>query len=607
MSLIYGVGDCIKDVFRVERILEGGMGVVYICRILQGDELPARARLKSREPENPPPSRDDPPPRMALKTFHRELIWHSNVEQNFDDECLRWVALLPHPNIVKAQTVDLIGAYLHLFLEYIDDGNLREKISRGPVALEQALSVAMQFCVGMEFLSQSGHIIHRDIKPENILLTKSGTVKITDFGLARALTEKPNPKPDSDEDKGPPVIAGTLPYMSPEQFRSGEVDVRSDVYGFGVVLYEMMTARRPFHASGPEDYRRLHEEEAPIPPKNLVAMPDAIDSLIGKCLEKRPENRWQTFTELRLALETFCNQNGMERLIAAQPTLASLEEAMDAEDWNGRGYALAKLGKFEESSESYRKALELDPDGVGRNISMGSGLNRLGRKQEALAHFEREVQLHPDLSIAYDALANAYMEHGRDEDALAAMRTSTKLDPEGIARWRKLGFICLKMKRDEESRKVWDYVKNLLLTVPNYKNPMSINNEVIIAMEMGATDVALEMHQFGVEHYPDSGLIWYNYGVTLHRLGSLLEAIECYSKAIDLDSSLSFASLNRGLLFARLGDAEDAILDLQAAVATDPQSIPARFATTALEMARLMGPDGLQMFGEMQSSLKYIM
>jgi serine/threonine protein kinase/Flp pilus assembly protein TadD len=606
MSTIYGVGDSIKGVFRVQQILEGGMGVVYICHLLPEAELGAQVRIEPRKPEQPSLAEDNSRRYMAIKTFHRELLWHPEVADGFQRECLTWITLLPHPNIVKAKTVDLIGAYLHLWLEYIDGGSLREQISRGPLALETAISIALQFCAGMEFLFQSGPIIHRDIKPENTLLTKSGTVKITDFGLAAALAQKHERETKPEEFPGA-VIAGTVPYMSPEQFSASEVDVRSDIYGFGVMFYEMMTGRRPFQASEFEEYRRLHEKEIPVPPKHLVGTPDGIDRVILKCLEKRPENRSQTFTEVRLALEEFCKENGMTRLIVAPPSWAHLEANMDAEDWTGRGYALAKLDRFEESTQCYRKALELDPEGIGRNINMGTGLTRVGKKEEALAYFEREVKLHPDKAIFYAALGNHYMELGRNEDALAATQKSTEIDPEGIARWRMLGFICLKMKREEEARKVWEHIKKLLLTVPQYRNPMSVNNEAIISANTGATEVALQMHEFGTEHYPDSGLIWYNFGVTLHRLGRIEQAIACYSRALELDGSLSFASLNRALLLLEVEDWKDAKSDLEATRNSDPESTAGQLANTLLEIAQQLGPNALGMFARLGASLKYIM
>jgi serine/threonine protein kinase len=613
MSTIYGVGDCVKDVFRVETILEGGMGVVYICRVLEAAELRPQVQFKSRKQEESPASQSERNPYIAFKTFHRELIWHPSVEEGFRRECLTWITLLPHPNIVKAKTTDLIGAYLHLWLEFIDGGSLRERISGRTLSLEEALSIALQFCVGMEFLYESGPIIHLDIKPENILLTKAGVVKITDFGLAKALVKQSEPGEPADHEaeddgkSGGPVVAGTVPYMSPEQFAAGELDVRSDIYGFGVVFYEMMTGRRPFEASEFEDYKRLHQGTPPAPAKTIRAVPERIDGAILKCLEKRPEKRWQTFTELRLELETFCRENGMDQLITAAPSLASLEQSMNASDWNGRGYALAKLDRFEESLLCYRKSLEMDPEGVGANINMGTGLKRIGRKEEALAYFEREVELHPDVAIAYEPLANHYMEMGRGEDALAAMRKSAELDREAIARWRTLGFMCLKLKRGEESRKVWEHIKELLLTVPRYRNPMSVNNEVIIRMNMGATEQALDMHEFGVEHYPESALIWYNFGITLHQLGYVEQAIGCYSRALDLDNSLTFASLNRALLLLGMGHWESAKQDLESTVASDPESVAAGFAKTLLDTASQVGIEALGMLSSLGASLKYIM
>jgi serine/threonine protein kinase len=620
VSTIYSVGDCIKNVCRVESILEGGMGVVYICRILELDELPEQVRLKSSTTNKSVPELEMSKPKggryQVFKTFHRELLWHPSVADNFRREGLIWVTLLPHPNIVKALTIDLIGAHLHLMLEYVDGGSLRDRLSGRPLPLEESLSIALQFCIGMEFLFQSGPIIHLDIKPENILLTKMGKVKIADFGLAKALQSRNMTEFDVEHARASAdetvaerhgIIAGTVPYMSPEQFSGGDLDVRSDIYGFGVVLYEMLTGRRPFHALAFADYERLHAEAKPVPPKEAAAVPDFISDIILTCLEKQPRQRFQTFTKLREAIESYCRGNGLASLVVEAPSLAAVEQSMTANDWNNRGYALAKLEDYEQSYECYRKSLNLEPDAMGANVNMGTGLMRLGRSEEALQYYEREVQLYPDFAIAYEPLANQYMEMGRGEDALIAMRKSAELDPQGIARWRALGLICLKLNREEEVHQIWEHIKSLLLTVPNYRNAMSVNNEVIILMNAGATDLALKMHRFGVDHYPESALIWYNFGITLHRLKMDDDALICYSRALELDDSLSFATLNRAMLFVKKGDIENALSDLEATIVADQDSVAGQLAASLLELAQLGGIEGLSVLSEIQASLKYIM
>lgn len=255
---LYKRGDLIKGVFRVEDTLAGGMGVVYIVRqLLYEEALTSTDALKSAFmlPISAAATSAGPVRRLAIKSFRRELFYRSDVDQRFEREALIWISLPPHPNVVRALTFDGGGPLLHL--EYIEGGDLQKRLGM-PLMPREIARIGLQFCRGMIFLFESEGIIHRDIKPSNILLTADGTIKITDFGLAKALRGASDFKPPvpavsirSHTDFASEVgaIMGSLPWMSPEQFTNPEaLTISSDIYSFGVVLYEMLTGRRPFSA-----------------------------------------------------------------------------------------------------------------------------------------------------------------------------------------------------------------------------------------------------------------------------------------------------------------------------------------------------------------------
>ena len=634
MSTHFAIGDRIKGIFRVETILEGGMGVIYICETVPADEMPHSARYPKTDSTGA--AEADPQPSsqqqegsnlrhpVVFKTFHKELLWHKSVSERFQREGLVWVTLLPHPHVIRARTIDRLSTSLLLMLDFADGGNLRDCLALGRLEAEQVLAISIQFCLGMEFIYESARIIHRDIKPENILLMQDGTVKVTDFGLAKAVGALNKQSKDGDafdfdenggdnEDNGTDpdahvsdadaddafdldaevgvlnpqltrhgVIVGTVPYMSPEQFRGDPLDVQSDVYSFGVVLYEMFAGHLPFQSPTYGGYRKQHLQSLPAIIRDI---PQALWQICLSCLEKDPSLRFSNFTTVREALEIFCTRNHLEHLIRAKPRMEELEAQMESIDWTLRGYALPHLLPsrdedylLQESYRCYQKAHELDPMNYGSNTNLATGLKRLGRLDEALPYFEKEVELHPDLAIAYVPLAGAYWELGRKEEALAATRRSAELEPEGVTLWRAYGRMAKRSGLLEESRRVNEHIKKLLATVPLLQNAISANNEAVQSIQMGDLETAIEMHEFAVKHYPDSPESWYNFGVSLQTLRQSGFAIKCYSRAIQLNPGMTFALFNRGILLSESPDVTAARKDFQAAIASDPEHNLARVA-----------------------------
>src|SRR5438046_4197182 len=211
------------------------------------------------------------------------------------------IAALNHPNI--CQLYDVGPDYL--VMEYIEGAPLKR-----PLPLDQALKHAVQICEALDAAHKKG-ITHRDLKPANILATKSG-IKLLDFGLAKfgtsatGLAAKPPNAPTLTMAlTGKNEIMGTLYYMSPEQLQAQangqEVDGRSDIFSFGLVLYEMLTGKRAFEGSSPASVIAAIMER-PAPSIADVA-PAALDRTLKRCLEKDPDNRWQTARDLKAAME----------------------------------------------------------------------------------------------------------------------------------------------------------------------------------------------------------------------------------------------------------------------------------------------------------------
>src|SRR6476661_415599 len=211
------------------------------------------------------------------------------------------VAALNHPHI--CQLYDVGPNYL--VMEYVEGTPLK-----GPLPLDQTLKYAAQICDALD-AAHKKNIIHRDLKPANILVTKAG-IKLLDFGLAKLGTSGIGQAPKSLDDAtlsmaltGKNEIVGTLYYMSPEQLQAQatgqEIDGRSDIFSFGLVLYEMLTGKRAFEGSSPASVIAAIMER-PAPSVSDIA-PPPLDHILQRCLAKDPEDRWQSARDLKVSLE----------------------------------------------------------------------------------------------------------------------------------------------------------------------------------------------------------------------------------------------------------------------------------------------------------------
>jgi len=258
------------------KIGEGGMGVVY------------RARDESLDRE------------VAIKVLHPHLLKQENLKERFRREA-RVHGKVQHPNIVTLLSLYEDDEYMALVMEMVHGQNLRQFLRDKPtLSLLDVLNIADEILVGLE-ASHQVDVIHRDIKPSNVLLTDDGKIKLMDFGLA---------KPQSGEDDltKSGATVGSFRYMSPEQILNQQVDIRTDLYSFGIVLYEMCTGQLPFDAAGDgaAEFEIMEKQvrEEPVEPRKLNrSLPKELSELILSLLSKRPDDRPASCAEVRAALK----------------------------------------------------------------------------------------------------------------------------------------------------------------------------------------------------------------------------------------------------------------------------------------------------------------
>jgi Tol biopolymer transport system component/serine/threonine protein kinase len=233
--------------------------------------------------------------KIALKLIKPEIASDKKTIERFRNE-LKIARNISHKNICRMYDLNKDEGSYYITMEYVSGEDLKSFIRRARrLDIGTAITIAKQVCDGLAEADRLG-VVHRDLKPSNIMIDKDGNVRIMDFGIARSLSTKGI--------TGAGVMIGTPEYMSPEQVEGKQVDQRSDIYGLGAVLYEMVTGRVPFEGDTPFSIGIKQKSEIPRPPKEINdQIPEDLSRVILMCLEKEKEKRYQSAGELRSELE----------------------------------------------------------------------------------------------------------------------------------------------------------------------------------------------------------------------------------------------------------------------------------------------------------------
>ena len=357
--------------------------------------------------------------RYVLKTFNVPRPWSDEDRERFANEARTWVMLDRHPNIVTALWVERVEQHHCLLLEHVAGGDLDTALADGPLDPERALRLGLQFCDGMEYAGRTFGIVHGDVKAANCLLTADDTLKVTDFGLAqvfgpaqavggRLLELKPEVRAIYM------VPGGTRNYRAPEQSRFGaRVDVRTDIYGFGVLLYQMVTGDLPVSGSIAAEHIRAATREGDLPA--------GLRQLILACVEPEPHRRPRSFRAVRGELQA------MYELVAGRPAPPPAKALPGDRDlYIRRGVALDELGRHEEALTWFGKALEVAPGDGWALHNKALTLRALGRRDEALACLDQALKRYPGYTQALGAKAKLLTELGRHQEALECLAQAHK-------------------------------------------------------------------------------------------------------------------------------------------------------------------------------------
>jgi len=529
----YKKGDFIGQIYEVYDVLGvGGFGVVYL--------------VYSHETKSV----------FALKTFRDEYLEDPQTRDRFRKEAQVWIDLERHPYLVRAYFVVEISGRFFIALEYIapDERGLNSLdayLNRQPPDIAQSFRWAIQFCYGMEYAYSKGIRAHRDIKPANIMISQDKVAKISDFGLAGVIgtskaisgiklgIQKERVGLSCQTMEG--IGFGTPTHMPPEQFTNAvSCDERSDIYSFGIVLYQMATSGKlPFLPTLPrdnseEESRRFWKEmcilhsKAPLPKVNSLLFP-----VIQRCLEKESHRRYRSFKELRLDLEQLLKRETGEAI--NPPGLKELESW----EWSNKGKSLASLGRFDEAITCCNKALEIDPRNAKGWGNKGVSLHGLGRFDEAITCYNKVLEIDPRDAKGWGNKGISLDSLGRFDEAITCDNKALEIDPRDAKSWYNKG------------------------------NSLA---------RLGRFDEAITCHDKALEIDPRNALAWSNKGSSLHRLGRFDEAITCYNKVLEIDPRDAKSCYNKGNSLARLGRGDEAIACHNKALEIDPHGAHVYFS-----------------------------
>jgi len=560
------IGDRIGGRYEVLAIHRGAMGVVYgtFDHVLH---LP-----------------------RALKTIQDRYASNPKMRDAFAAEASVWVRLEKHPFIARAYRVERFGGLPYVVTEYVrgKEGrgpDLRSWIGDASVGVPVAIELALQIAQGMQHaVRKVPGLVHRDLKPANILVNDRAQAMVTDFGLAA----------------GAGLEGGTPAYMAPEQWRDEPPDVRTDIYAYGCILYELLTRHRLYAAVSESEWRHAHLELSPYPLRaHCPELPEELEGFVLRCLDKQRDRRpagWDDVVEI-------CAR-WFHRLTGQPAVLDFSAYAFDANELLTAGYSLSQLGGHgEEKLDLYDRALAAgtadDETTAILLVNKGIALGELGREDEAIRVCDEVVSRFADAPEAgiREQVVRALLSKditlgqlGRGEEAI---RVSDEVvsrfadAPEAGIREQVAKALLNKgvrlgeLGRREEAIRVYDEVVSRFGDAPETIREQvarALVNKGVVLGELGRREEAIRVYDEVVSRFPDAteagvheqvARALFSKAVTLGQLGRGEEEIRVYDEVASrfsdapeagIRQQVASALFNKGFRLGHLGRGEEEIL-----------------------------------------------
>lgn len=548
-AFVFKKGDVIGGRYEIHTLLgRGGFGEVYLAYDRSMREA------------------------CALKTIRADFSTDLFSRDVFRKEALLWVNLERHPFIVSARWVGEFSGRLFVEMDYIAPDiwgrvSLADHLMRpnGSIDVIRVLMWAIEFCAGMSHANQRGLRCHRDIKPGNILITQDGTLKICDFGLgaaaeAMATTKtaaQPNQEPHDfrfsflqHDGRG---VCGTPGYMAPEMILGREADIRSDIYSFGLVLWQIAASSPvpPFHSAQAKDADGYIRDVFQQQIRGRVPQGGGLlQDVVEQCLSPEPSLRPANFAVLQAEFERrFREHTGRKfQIIISDEKTASF--------WNDKGASLFALGQQKEAVEYFDRAIDIDPRVAAPWSNKGSALRRMGDPRGAIVCFSRALAIDPGQAAVWGNNGLALYALERLDEALECFSTALKINPRYAGAWQGKGLTLAALG-------------NLAQSIPCFSKAVEIEpNDAISWYSLGVAMAALGRHEEEIACYsraveidPLHATAWNNKGAALYKLGRYAEAIGCFSRAVEINPNEPDGWNNMGLAMRHLIEGKPATPD----------------------------------------------
>jgi serine/threonine protein kinase/tetratricopeptide (TPR) repeat protein len=568
---------------------------------------------------------------VALKFLPASFQYDPDRRARFLKEA-RAASSLSSPNIAAIYDIGEQDGSIFIVMEYVDGQPLSARLERGPIAIPEAIDIAMQVADALDEAHTKG-IVHCDIKGENLMITDRGLVKVLDFGLARM------PMANSDEieqdrtiEVGAQtvmgVVVGTVSYMSPEQALGKDLDHRSDLFSLGVVIYEMLAGRLPFTGDSTTEIidRIVHQ-----PPQALArfnySVPPQLDQIVRKCLEKNPNYRYQTSRELYIDLRNLRRDSDIDLVTHGlnEPATALLSPQTTGPTYPPKVDRSVAVMTF--SNITREPADDWIGSGIAETVTADlkniSGLSIIGRERifEVLKSLSSPQAVDHDEKFAIDTgrrLGAAWIVSGgyqRMSDMIRITARVVEVETGALVRTVKIDgkiseiFVL-------QDRIVYELTQglNLKLGSAEIKKIERDETESVEAYEdfsrgmlnlrMGTRDSldrALYMFQKATERDQNYASAWAGLGIAYNLKGNFLsvpeysvKAIELAQKAIRLAPGLASAHMGLGSAYISTGHYDDAIVAINEAIRLDPNDSTAHAALArAYWLGKGLIPEGI--------------
>lgn len=555
---------------------------------------------------------------VALKFLPASYQYDLDRRERFLREA-RAVSALSSPNIAAIYDIGELEGSSFLVMEYVEGELLSQRVSKGPLPVEEVINIIMQAADALQEAHNTG-IVHRDIKSANLIVTERGLVKVLDFGLAKVIeTEKPQSSESDSGDSGPTVrlgqetvkgiVMGTVSYMSPEQALGHDVDRRTDIFSLGVVCYELLTARLPFEGDSPTEIidKILHAEPPALARLNYNVPPE-LERIVRKALEKDANYRYQTAREMYIDLRSLSRDlavvrvtTGLNHALGAQlPTVAlaeheqhvgtRLENAVavitfanitreTADDWIGAGIA-------ETVTADLKNVRGISVIGRERvfEILKNIGSGTLGEIDESLAiSIGRRLGARWIISGGYQRLADMLRITARviEVESGAVMRT-VKIDGSITEIFALQDRIVYELSRglnlELDTSELDEIKREETQSVEAYEH-FSRGMVNLRSGSRDSLDRAIYLFHKATELDPNYAKAWAVLGAAYDLKGAFLsipelseKAIEYAQFAIKLNPRLSHAHQFLGSAYINLGKYDEAIASLKEALKLEPNN-----------------------------------